>query len=108
MIPSQAPPASGRAAAAVERAARELMRPAARYFDEHENEVPWDYIRRMQQAIRSFGGLPVAPPPDGDGLHYQRLAHIYEMLAWGDAGLYLCAPRGGLGAAAVSPPPTPH
>jgi acyl-CoA dehydrogenase len=108
MISFQVPPAIRQVAAAVERAARELMRPAARYFDEHENEVPWDYIRRMQQAIRSFGGLSVAPPQDGDGLHYQRLAHIYEMLAWGDAGLYLCAPRGGLGAAAVAAVGTPQ
>jgi len=108
MISFQVPPAIRQVAAAVERAARELMRPAARYFDEHENEVPWDYIRRMQQVLRSFGGLPVAPPPGGDGLHYQRLAHIYEMLAWGDAGLYLCAPRGGLGAAAVAATGTPQ
>ena len=108
MISFQVPPAIRQVAAAVERAARELMRPAARYFDEHENEVPWDYIHRMQQVLRSFGGLPVAPPPDGDGLHYQRLAHIYEMLAWGDAGLYLCAPRGGLGAAAVAATGTPQ
>jgi len=108
MISFQVPPAIRQVAAAVERAARELMRPAARHFDEHENEVPWDYIPRMQQVLRSFGGLPVAPPPGGDGLHYQRLAHIYEMLAWGDAGLYLCAPRGGLGAAAVAAAGTPQ
>jgi len=108
MISFQVPPAIRQVTAAVERAARELMRPAARHFDEHEDEVPWDYIRRMQQVLRSFGGLPVAPPQDGDGLHYQRLVHIYEMLAWGDAGLYLCAPRGGLGAAAVAAAGTPQ
>jgi alkylation response protein AidB-like acyl-CoA dehydrogenase len=62
----------------------------------------------MQQVLRSFGGLSVAPPQDGDGLHYQRLVHVYEMLAWGDAGLYLCAPRGGLGAAAVAAAGTPQ
>ena len=108
MISFQVPPAIRQVAAAVERAARELMRPAARHFDEHENEVPWDYIRHMQQVLRSFGGLSVAPPQDGDGLHYQRLVHVYEMLAWGDAGLYLCAPRGGLGAAAVAAAGTPQ
>jgi len=108
MISFQVPPAIRQVAAAVERAARKLMRPAARHFDEHENEVPWDYIRRMQQVLRSVGGLSVAPPQDGDRLHYQRLAHIYEMLAWGDAGLYLCAPRGGLGAAAVAAAGTPQ
>jgi acyl-CoA dehydrogenase len=108
MISFQVPPAIRQVVATVERAARELMRPAARHFDEHENEVPWDYIRRMQQVLRSFGGLSVAPPQDGDGLHYQRLVHVYEMLAWGDAGLYLCAPRGGLGAAAVAAAGTPQ
>ncbi len=85
----------------VEHAARQLMRPAARHYDRHEGDTPWDYIRAMHQAVRAFGGISVAPTPATAGLHYQRLAHIYEMLSWGDAGLYLCAPRGGLGAAAV-------
>jgi acyl-CoA dehydrogenase len=108
MISFQIPEAVGAAARAAQGLARELMRPAARHFDRNEGEVPWDYIRRMHEAVRSFGGLSVAPPQDGDGLHYQRLAHLYEVMAWGDAGLYLCAPRGGLGAAAVAAAGTPE
>jgi acyl-CoA dehydrogenase len=108
MISFETPEALRTTTARVEQAARELMRPVARYFDRHEDEVPWDYIRRMQQAVSEFGGMSVAPSPEGDPLHYQRLAHTYEMLAWGDAGLYLCAPRGGLGAAAVAAAGTPQ
>jgi len=108
MISFQIPEAIRAAAREAEGLSRELMRTAGRRFDRHEGEVPWDYIRRMHEAVRCFGGLSMAPPQDGDGLHYQRLAHLYEMLAWGDAGLYLCAPRGGLGAAAVAATGTPE
>ena len=92
----------------VEQAARQLMRPIARYYDQHEGEIPWEYIGAMHRAVRAFGGLSVAPTPATAGLHYLRLAHIYETLSWGDAGLYLCAPRGGLGAAAVAAAGTPE
>ncbi|MDH5508380.1 MAG: acyl-CoA dehydrogenase family protein, partial [Anaerolineae bacterium] len=39
---------------------------------------------------------------------YQVMAHTIEMLSWGDAGLYLCTPRGGLGSAAVEAAGTPE
>jgi acyl-CoA dehydrogenase len=32
---------------------------------------------------------------------YQMMAFMLEMLSWGDVGMYLCTPGGGLGAAAV-------
>jgi acyl-CoA dehydrogenase len=38
---------------------------------------------------------------------YQILANMIEVLSWGDAGLYLCTPGGGLGAAAVEATGTP-
>ena len=102
----------------VETVAVNMMRPVSRYFDEHEHEIPWDYINFMHQAIKSMGGTSMAPdeatengerkkdvdrdkkrrPPIG----YQRLAHLVEMLAWGDAGMYLCIPGGLLGSAAVA------
>ena len=31
--------------------ADEMMRPRSRYFDEHEHEVPWDYIEFMHLAM---------------------------------------------------------
>ncbi len=96
----------------IEAVATEMMRPVARYYDEHEHESPWDYINFMHAALRAAGGLTMAPSPsieEGTSREdYQRLAHYIEALSWGDAGLYLCTPRGGLGAAAVSATGTPE
>lgn len=112
MIEFETPLAIQEVAARVEQAALEWMRPAARHFDEREGETPWDYIHHMQGTMRAYGGLSAASAPieneAGGPIQYQRLAHIYEMLSWGDAGLYLCAPRGGLGAAAVQAVGTPE
>ena len=94
--------------------AEEMMRPKSRYFDEHEHEIPWDYIEFMHSAITAIGGGSFVPtdekkpgqdvgeqkdrrPPIG----YQLLASQIEALAWGDVGMYLNTPGGGLGAAAV-------
>lgn len=96
---------------ALETVAVNMMRPHSRYFDEHEHEIPWDYINFMHQAMRATGAGSLAPakskqeddpekakrPPIG----YQRLAFMLEMLSWGDVGMYLVTPGGGLGAAAV-------
>jgi len=89
----------------------EMMRSKSRYFDEHEREIPWEYIEFMHAAMRSVGGVHLAPKEDkanddhGQPRHppigYQLLASQIEMLAWGDVGMYLTTPGGGLGAAAV-------
>lgn len=98
--------------------AENMMRPVSRYFDEHEHEIPYDYINFMHQAMRATGAGSLAPrereekpeaekekrPPIG----YQLLAHMLEMLAWGDVGMYLVTPGGGLGAAAVQAAATPE
>ena len=92
--------------------AENMMRPVARYFDEHEHEIPWDYINFMHEAMRQMGGTPTAPQEsekkEGPRLGFQRLAFIYEMLSWGDSGLFLCTPGGGLGLAAVQAAGTPE
>ncbi len=104
----------------VETVAVNMMRPVSRYYDEHEHEIPWDYINFMHQAVKSMGGTSMAPdemPAKADAdekkkkrppIAFQRLAHMVEMLAWGDAGMYLCIPGGLLGAAAVSAAGTPE
>src|SRR3989304_5908791 len=98
--------------------AENMMRPVSRYFDEHEHEVPWDYINFMNMAMRAMGAGSLAPregkkngdepkekrPPIG----YQSLAFMLESLSWGDVGLYLVTPGGGLGAAAVEATGTPE
>jgi len=93
--------------------AEEMMRSHSRYFDEHEHEIPWDYIEFMHNAMKAVGGVSLAPRDgnkDQDGgekkekrppIGYQVLAAQIETLAWGDVGMYLVTPGGGLGAAAV-------
>jgi acyl-CoA dehydrogenase len=101
--------------------AEEMMRPHSRYFDEHEHEIPWDYINFMHQVGRASGAGSLAPSEGkngGDGrseekkvrppIGYQSLAFILEMLSWGDVGMYLVTPGGGLGAAAVEATGTPE
>ncbi|MFQ5932207.1 MAG: acyl-CoA dehydrogenase family protein [Nitrospiraceae bacterium] len=78
----------------IEAVATEMMRPKARYFDDHEHEVPWDYINFMHDALQAAGGMTMAPKPsdgsDKPRLDYQQMAHS------------------GLGAAAVSAAGTPE
>jgi len=92
--------------------AENMMRPVSRYFDEHEHEIPWDYINFMHMAMRATGAGSLAPPEKKESvpdekkkerppIAYQMLAFMLEMLSWGDVGMYLCTPGGGLGAAAV-------
>jgi acyl-CoA dehydrogenase len=97
----------------------EMIRPKSRYFDEHEHEIPWDYIEFMHNAMRAMGGSSLAPRENGnnkDGedkpkhppLGYQLIATQIESLAWGDLGFYHCLPGGGLGAAAIYAAGTPE
>jgi acyl-CoA dehydrogenase len=93
--------------------AEEMMRSRSRYFDEHEHEIPWDYIEFMHVAMKSLGAGSLAPKEKGNGkgsdqekekrppIAYQVLAAQIETLAWGDVGMYLVTPGGSLGAAAV-------
>ncbi len=106
----------------VETVAVNMMRPVSRYYDEHEHEIPWDYINFMHTAVKSMGGISMAPDEKKDvekadkkakekkhpPINYQRLAHMVEMLSWGDAGMYLCIPGGMLGSAAVAAAGTPE
>lgn len=96
----------------IQTVAENMMRPHSRYFDEHEHEVPWDYIEFMHEAMKATGAGSLAPEerkdPDRPRVGYQRLAYLIEMLSWGDAGMYLCTPGGGLGAAAVEATGSPE
>ncbi|HSR48425.1 MAG TPA: acyl-CoA dehydrogenase family protein [Anaerolineales bacterium] len=101
--------------------AENMMRPVARYFDDHEHEIPWEYINFMHDANKQMGGggmVPASERPkkkegeeprkEGPRIGYQRLAVSAEVLSWGDTGLYLCSPVGLLGAAAVTATGTPE
>ena len=95
-----------------------MMRPHSRYFDEHEHEIPWDYINFMHMAMKATGAGSLAPKeekkeedankPKRPPIGYQMLAHMLEIISWGDAGMYLVTPGGGLGAAAVQAAGSPE
>ncbi|MCH8877336.1 MAG: acyl-CoA dehydrogenase family protein [Chloroflexi bacterium] len=123
MISFEIPESIEQTVSMIESVATEMMRPQARYYDDHEHEIPWDYINFMHDALQSAGAeVNIAPASSQDddqeaggepsvgmpSTGYLGMAHYVEMLSWGDAGLYLCTPQGGLGAAAVSAAGTPE
>lgn len=98
--------------------AENMMRPYSRKYDECEHEIPWDYINFMHMAMRQTGAGSLAPrekdlskDPEKakrPRIGYQALAFMLETLSWGDVGMYLVTPGGGLGAAAVEATGTPE
>jgi len=119
MIEFEAPKPIVQQHVALQTVAENMMRPVSRYFDEHEHEIPWDYINFMHMAMRATGAGSLAPrerkPKEGEEqkekrppIGYQALAFMLETLSWGDVGLYLCTPGGLLGAAAVEAAGTPE
>ncbi len=110
MIEFEAPKPIAQQSFVLKTVAENMMRPFSRQFDEKEHEIPWDYINFMHMAMKATGAGSLAPKEstkkDADGkerphIGYQMLAFMLEMLSWGDVGIYLCTPGGGLGAAAV-------
>lgn len=97
---------------ALETVAENMMRPVSRQFDEEEHTIPWDYINFMHTVTRATGAGSLSPDSGkkrkGPRMGYQTLAFTIEMLSWGDVGMYLCTPGGGLGAAAVEATGTPE
>ena len=116
MIDFEVPKPIAQQSNALKTVAENMMRPVSRHFDENEHEIPWDYINFMHMAMRSTGAGSLAPSESKNGgekkdrppIGYQSLAFMLEMLSWGDVGLYLCTPGGGLGAAAVEATGTPE
>ncbi len=97
--------------------AENMMRSVSREFDENEHAIPWDYIEFMHTAMKAAGGgggltvMEAKPKEDAEkhaSIGYQKLATQIEMLAWGDVGMYLITPGGGLGAAAVAAAGSPE
>ena len=118
MIDFEAPKPINMANNALETVAVNMMRPFSRQYDENEHEIPWEYINFMQMAMSQTGAGSLAPEEreekkDKEGkkrppIGYQSLAFMLEMLSWGDVGMYLCTPGGGLGAAAVQAAGSPE
>jgi acyl-CoA dehydrogenase len=119
MIEFEAPKPIQMLTTALETVAVNMMRPVSRKFDENEHDIPWDYINFMHMAMRQTGAGSLAPaerkPKPGEEakekrppIGYQQLATTLEILSWGDCGMYLVTPGGGLGAAAVQAAGTPE
>ena len=90
MIEFEMPKPIAQQSIALEQVAESMMRRFSRHFDEHEHEIPWEYINFMHMAMRATGAGSLAPreskkkngdegkkrPPIG----YQSLAFMLEML----------------------------
>jgi acyl-CoA dehydrogenase len=105
----------------LEQVALHIMRPAARYYDDHEHERPWAYINAMWEAGniagyrgKSGGGggdllsMGMGEKSEGPRIRNLALMHTVEMLSYGDCGLYLSTAGGALGAAAIEAAGTPE
>ncbi len=104
MISFETPPEIAKSLEFVRGVASQKMRPQARHYDEHEHEMPWDFINLMWDTALKTGqsfrsGTP--RPEQGPSIASTTLIHIIESLSWGDAGIYLCGPGAGLGGAAI-------
>ncbi len=100
-----------------EMVAVQVMRPKARYYDEHEHERPVEYInfmwpvmsdqqkRALERARRRADGgdQPKADEDDKKepSSYSLGLIHMIERLAWGDVAQYLCTPTAALGGTAI-------
>jgi len=113
MIEFEMPDSISKQTTMIKTVAENMMRPVSRQLDENEHEIPWDYINFMHTAMSAMTSTGSLTPSDGKkregpSLGYQRLAYMIEVLSWGDAGIYLNTPGGGLGAAAVEATATPE
>jgi acyl-CoA dehydrogenase len=91
--------------------AQGVMREKARHYDDHEHEIPWEFVNIMWERALATGESfrsGASHDDQGPSLASQTLVHVIEMLSWGDAGIYLCGPGAGLGGAAVQATGTPE
>ncbi len=105
-----------------EMVAKEVMRPYARYYDEHEHEIPWEYVnriwplvkmewaQRVTRAEQELAGERRERKEKGESRPPLNLQLIFmvEMLSWGDAGIYLCTPGPALAGFAINAAGTPE
>jgi butyryl-CoA dehydrogenase len=79
--------------------AEKEMRPAADYFDEHE-ETPWELMRKAHElGVDAAGGFP--EEYGGGGIDLLTSLILQEELAWGDAGIAVAINATGLAGAGI-------
>lgn len=80
--------------------ARDMIRPQARFFDEHEHEEPWEFEKFIwntaRKKLESLDPSIVVPEEP-----FMLQLHMIEMISWGDAGFFLCLPWPALGGNAI-------
>lgn len=93
--------------------AENTMRPFARQLDENEHERPKEFVEQMWPILRDQqkAALDKLTTTEVKGTEEKKkgrpstrmlgLMLQVEMLAWGDAGIYLCLPSPALGGAAI-------
>lgn len=97
-----------------------IMRPEARYYDEHEHERPhtfitmtWPVMRDQQKrqldrlGAQARGEVP-EKKREGPGITHLNMVFTFEMLSWGDVGQMLCMPTALLAGAAIEAVGTPE
>ncbi|MCZ6783510.1 MAG: acyl-CoA dehydrogenase family protein [Proteobacteria bacterium] len=86
------------------RVAREQMRPISRKYDEHEHELPTEWVDFWWKEGRKGAPGRIDGPNDG----FVTVCVQAEELCWGDAALYLRMPTPALGGSAVGAAGTPE
>ena len=103
--------------------AENVMRPESRVLDDNEHSRPVNFVHMMWPQMKEMeranlesslrrtrngngsgndnGDKPKSDEPKKPRTGNLALVHMIEMLSWGDAGVYLCIPGGGLGGAAI-------
>jgi acyl-CoA dehydrogenase len=77
--------------------ALEQMRPLSRKYDDHEHELPKEWVDWYWKEGRHGAGRV-----DGEGDGFVQVCVQAEELCWGDAALYLRMPTAALGGSAVA------
>jgi len=123
MIDFETPSVIERSMVMMKMMAEGMIRPISRQYDENEHEKPWDYINMVWETQKGMNkkrlnsllgrGKPKEEKPKDKKdkrppIGYMLLAHVVEMMSWGDAGIYLCTPDAGLGGTAIESVGTPE
>ena len=98
-------PNSLRAQAHFREMAETRMRPISRKYDDHEHELPTEWVDYFWNEGR---GGPPGTDLGGPGDGFVQVCVQAEELCWGDAGLYLRMPTAALGGSAVAAAGTPE
>jgi len=83
-----------------ETVAREKIRSQARYYDDHEHELPWEFARFIWDEGRMTLDClrPWAEVPEEE---FMLQIVTTEMISWGDLGFFMCLPWPALGGNAI-------